>query len=155
MKKVFAAAAVLAAVAMSAAQAQKQESMGPAEIQLLSFMAPVKKPARTKPEDKFPKETPITLFLEVYEGNDVPAICELSPRIRDAVMETLYYNPIPMNKKRRIDVRRAERLLVKALNKALRGDFVSAVTVELGAKPLKTGSSRSRANALGCALKTE
>ena len=118
-------------------------------------MAPVKRPAQARDADDFPNEMPITIVLEVIDARQAAAVCELTPRIRDAVMEALFFNPIPVGTDRRLDVSRIEPILLKATNKALRGRFVSAVVVEQGAKPLQTSSSRSRAAALGCAVKPE
>ena len=128
---------------------------GPASVQLLAFMVPIKRPKGVSKDADFPKEAPITITLEIYDGSQVGAICELAPRIRDAVMETLYYHPIPMKRNRKMVFKRVIPKLVRATNKALRGDFVSDVVIEAGAKQLKTGSSRSRANALGCGVVQE
>lgn len=126
---------------------------GPASVQLLAFLVPIKRPKGA--DASYPKEAPVTITLEIYDASDVGAICELAPRIRDAVMETLHYHPIPMKRNRKMVFKRVRPKLLKATNKALRGDYVSDVVIEAGAKQLKTGSSRSRANALGCGIVQE
>ena len=53
-----------------------------------------------------PKEAPITITLQIYDASEVGAICELAPRIRDAVMETLHYYPIRMKRNRKMVFKR-------------------------------------------------
>ena len=131
---------------------KSKKSAGPVDVQLLSFMAPVRPSDTTAKQKDVLLEMPITVFLKVADEDQVSAVCVRAPRIRDAVMETVYYHPIPILKNRKLDVRKIEPLLFKATNKALRGPRITGLTVEQGAIPLKTGSSRSLASALGCGM---
>ncbi len=118
---------------------------GSARVQLLSFIAPIHSPT-----DASLRETPVTLFLQVTDSSLVSAICELSPRLRDAIMETLSLHPIPVNADRKLDTAAVEPMLLEATNKALRQNLVSHVELVPGLRKFSTGSSRSRATALGC-----
>ena len=132
-----------AAVGIAAAQTAAPQ---PAQIQLLSFMAPIR-----SAEDPSLREAPVTVFLDVADQTLVPAICELSPRLRDAFMEALFARPIPVLKgDKKLDTAAVEPMLLDAANKALRQNVVQAVTVAQGTQRFATGSSRSRATALGC-----
>lgn len=121
------------------------QDIQPAQVQLLSFVAPIHSDT-----DASLREAPVTVYLNVIDQSLVPAICELSPRLRDAFMETLHQHPIPITEDRKMEVTSVEPLLLVAANRALRQDVVEAVTLTPGAERLKSGSSRSRATALGC-----
>ncbi len=122
-----------------------QSAPQPANIQLLSFLAPVR-----SAEDPSLRETPVTVFLDVADQALVPAICELSPRLRDAFMEALHSKPIPVTADRKLNTAAVEPMLLTAANKALRQNVVQAVTLTAGTQRLAGASSRSRATALGC-----
>lgn len=122
-----------------------QTAPQPAQVQLLSFMAPIR-----SAEDPSLRETPVTVFLDVADQTLVPAICEMSPRLRDAFMETLFARPIQVKSDRKLDTAAAEPMLLEAANKALRQNVVQGVSLVPGTQRFATGSSRSRATALGC-----
>lgn len=130
----------LMALAASATNAAAQT-----EVQLRSFVVPTK-PAN--PTAK--KEGPITVLFTVANSENAFFVCEMSPRVRDAMMETLFYNPIPVSAQNVMDVSTIQPLLMDAANKALRQPMILGIKVEPGVKELVTGSSRSRAAAIGC-----
>jgi hypothetical protein len=115
------------------------------QVQLRSFVAPVK-PAN--PAAK--KEAPITVRFAVANSDNAFAVCELAPRLRDSLMETLYSNPIPVSAQNVMDVKKVEPILLDAANKSLRQNLLLGIQVIPGAQDLVTGSSRSRAAAIGC-----
>ena len=116
-----------------------------AQIQLLSFLAPIRSET-----DADLREAPVTVYLNVADASLIPAICELSPRLRDAFMEALFSHPIPVNADRKLETAAVEPLLLVAANKALRQNVVQGVVVTAGSQRMATGSSRSRASMLGC-----
>jgi len=130
---------------VSAGAVAAQTTPTPANIQLLSFLAPIR-----SAEDPSLREAPVTVFLDVADQSLVPAICELSPRLRDAFMEALHSKPIPVTADRKLNTAAVEPMLLTAANKALRQNIVQAVTLTPGTQRLAGASSRSRATALGC-----
>ncbi len=130
---------------VSAGAVAAQTTSTPANIQLLSFLAPIH-----SVEDPSLREAPVTVFLDVADQSLVPAICELSPRLRDAFMEVLHSKPIPVTADRKLNTAAVEPMLLTAANKALRQNIVQAVTLTSGTQRLSGASSRSRALALGC-----
>ena len=128
-KRIYGAVALSVAIGLLVTSFPKAAyADGPASVQLLAFLVPIKRPKGA--DASYPKEAPVTITLEIYDASDVGAICELAPRIRDAVMETLHYHPIPMKRNRKMVFKRVRPKLLKATNKALRGDYVSDVIIE-------------------------
>ena len=115
------------------------------DVQFRSFIVPTK-PAN--PSAK--KEGPITVSFTVANSENAFFVCEMSPRVRDALMETLFYNPIPVSAQNVMDLTKIQPLMLDAANKALRHPLILAIKVDPGVKDLVTGSSRSRAAAIGC-----
>ena len=115
------------------------------EIQLRAMTVPV------NPENSSAKrEAAITVILVLDSKEQAFYVCEMTPRLRDSILEALYDNPIPISARNVMDLHQAEALLLQAGNKALKSPILVAVKVKPGAEELKTGSSRSRASALGC-----
>ena len=89
-KRIYGAVALSVAIGLLVTSFPKAAyADGPASVQLLAFLVPIKRPKGA--DASYPKEAPVTITLEIYDASDVGAICELAPRIRDAVMETLGY----------------------------------------------------------------
>ncbi len=156
MKQIFCFVTLLLLAPLTAASEEKKEEQlsGPVQVQLLSFVVPVKSVATSKNADSL-VEMPITLVLDVADEKQGSLVCMRGPRIRDAVMESLYYRPIPMKKNKKLDVGKVESRLFKLVNKALRGPRIIALHVVPGAKPLRTGSGKSLASSLGCGVITD
>ena len=106
-----------------------------AHIQLDSFMAPIQM------QDGSRRPLAITIALQVPEKERVSAVCEVSPRIRDALLRALFENPIPVRDDDTLDLQAVEPALRRATNRTLGGDTVSAVFVSVGAA---IGSSGAR-----------
>lgn len=123
--------------------AQEQEV---SEIQLRSFMAPVK-----NANPKGQRELPVTVIMVLARGTQAFFVCEMTPRLRDAMLETLYNNPVPLSAQNVMDLSAVEPLLLEAANKALRGPLLTGLQIKQGAEELKAKSSRSRASIIGCA----
>ena len=96
------------------------------------------------------REASITVTLVLAGRDQAFYVCEMTPRLRDSILEALYDNPIPVSARNVMDLHQTESLLLQAGNKALKNPLLVAVKVKPGAEELKTGSSRSRASALGC-----
>ena len=99
------------------------------EVQLRSMVAPMK-PAN--PAAK--KEAPITVRFGVANSENAFAVCELAPRLRDALMETLYSNPIPISAQNVMDVAKVEPILLSAANKSLRQNLLLSIKVIPGSR---------------------
>ena len=117
-----------------------------AEVQLRAMMAP------TNPANKATKkEAPISVILILASKDQGSFVCEMTPRLRDSILEALHSNPIPLSALNVMDLRQTEPLLLEALNKALRSPLLVAVKVKPASEELKIGSNSTRASALGCA----
>ena len=145
MRRLLVGALAIAMLANATAQAQDSDAKdGVRLIQLLAFMAPTRN-TDTGKKDK----APITITLEVPEQDHVSIICRLEPRLRDALLETLFTYPIPMDAQRNLDVEGVRPHLLAATNRALRRDIVTGVLIEMGVKHVKKGDSKT-AGSIGC-----
>ncbi len=108
---------------------------GPKHVQLTSFMAPVLLPGR-----KRTVHTAITVILKIDDEKKVGAVCRVTPRIRDAMMQTLYETPIPSHDGRTVDLEGVDQQLLMAVNHALDQDLVSEVFVMKGAVDMGSGA---------------
>jgi hypothetical protein len=118
----------------------------PTQIQLRSFMVPVK-----SANPKGAKELPITVILTLAEGERAFFVCEMTPRLRDSMLGALYNNPIPLSAQNVMDLSQVEPLVLEAINKALQGPLLTGIQMKQGAEEVPKKSSRSRAGAVGCA----
>ena len=145
--KIFLGALCCAAVAAapSAKAADTQLAQASTEVQLRSFMAPV-----ISPNKRAKLEQPITITLVVANSENAFYVCELMPRLRDALLEALYISPIRVSARNVMGVIPVQPALLQAANKALRRPLLTDLRIKQGAKQLLTGSSRSRASSLGC-----
>ena len=73
------------------------------------------------------------------EQDHVTIICRLEPRLCDALLETLFTYPIPMDAQRNLDVEGVRPHLLAATNRALRRDIVTGVLIEMGVKHVEEG----------------
>ena len=133
------------AIAPGTMAAEPQVAQASTEVQLRSIMAPI-----TSPNKRAKREQPITITLVIANGDNAFYVCELMPRLRDALLEALYSSPIPVSARNVMDVSRVQPILLQAANKALRQPLLTDLRVKQGAEQLVTGSSRSRASSLGC-----
>jgi hypothetical protein len=147
MRRLLVGVLAIAMLANATAQAQDsdaKEGGGVRLIQLLAFMAPTRNTDTGKKD-----QAPITITLEVPRKDQVEFICRLEPRLRDALLETLFTYPIPMDARRNLDFEVVRAHLLAATNRALRRDIVTGVLVETGVKHVKTSGSKF-AGAVGC-----
>ena len=115
------------------------------QVQLLSFMAPIRKKSKRDPANM-----PITFTFEVVHKDDIRAVCRMAPRIRNAIMEVLYRRPLRIGADRKLDVRGLDRRVKKATNRALGRKLVSGVIVTPGVQHMRTGGARF-AGSIACA----
>lgn len=108
---------------------------GPKHVQLTSFMAPVLLPGR-----KRAVQTAITVILKIDDEKKVGAVCRITPRIRDAMMQTLYETPIPALNRHQLDLTGVDQQLLMAINHVLDEGLVSQVIILEGAVDMGTGA---------------
>lgn len=114
-------------------------------VQLQPFIAPIEKANRNDPDS-----TPITLTFEVPNENDVARVCRMTPRIRDAVNEELFTEPLKIGRDRKLELAGLKQRLLKATNRALGKKLVSGMIIEAGATQMQTGGAKF-AGAIACA----
>ncbi len=103
-------------------------------LQLESFMAPALYPGRSRPGS-----FPVTVILNVPEEDKVGAICRVTPRIRDAIMMSLFTKPIPIRRgKAEMDGTSVQ--LLDAINKSLGSNMVSKVIIMAGVRSMGKGA---------------
>ncbi len=103
-------------------------------LQLESFMAPVLYPGRQRSSS-----APVTIILNVPNEGKVGAICRVTPRIRDAIMTSLFEKPIPV-KRGKAELGGTSVQLLEAINKSLGSDMVSKVVLMIGARSMGKGA---------------
>ena len=93
----------------------------------------------------------VTVVLDVAGETDVETVCIYSPRIRDAVLQILSKDPIPLSGNRLSLDRLPERLLAP-INRALGVNIVSSVLVRAGEVADKRGAvvGLPFASVIGC-----
>lgn len=133
------------ATAPSAMAAAPQLAQASTEVQLRSFMAPI-----ISPNKRAKRERPITITLVVANSENAFYVCELVPRLRDALLEALYISPIRVSARNVMDVVPVQPALLQVANRALRRPLLTNLRITQGAQQLVAGSSRSRAVSLGC-----
>ena len=97
----------------------------PAYVKLLSFEAPVKSAE--------PRSHPLAVILQLPDMRSIGFVCQLSPRIRDTVVQVLTSNPLTP-REGKIDFTALADLLLAPINRTLDRQAVSAVTVVAGSK---------------------
>jgi len=107
---------------------------GPKHVQLQSFMAPVLRTSR-----KSSMMAPITVIMKVPDEDQVGAVCRVTPRVKDAMMTSLFSKPIPVSGGKLVLEGVGARLLV-AINGALDEELVSEVFVLAGARRIGKGA---------------
>lgn len=107
-----------------------------AQVQLLAFMAPTRNVS-----DGSADKAPVTITFEIPNQNHVAAVCRVTPRLRDALLQALFANPIAVADKN-LDMEGVKPFLLEATNKTLGGNMVSAVTVEAGTMRVKGGGTK-------------
>ena len=88
--------------------------------------------------------------MRITDKQHVGYVCRLASRLRDAILESLYNDPIPIGADRRPDLDEVAPRLVTASNRALRRTMVTKVTLIDGAKYLMKGGGAKFANAMAC-----
>lgn len=134
-------------VAISAPMAgAEQGGEGQEVVQLRSMMAPAVSPTGIL------ESAPVTLLLQARRPATPHDLCRMSPRIVDALVRTLYVNPIPIGRNREMDPSHIEPLLTEAANQALGRHQVASVSVVEGARNLGrgAGSRLPFTTVLGC-----
>jgi len=115
-------------------------------IQLRSFMAPVVAPgsSRTRME-------PVTLIIEV-EAAESEGMCNLTPRIQDAVTTELHRAPLVSAAEAGFDVGDAEPRLATVLNRAVGRAAIHRVYLIPGVRKLGEGTAARLpyAHLVGC-----
>jgi hypothetical protein len=137
----------LAAIVFGQSLAMAADKPAPSgEIQLRPFMAPVQSGTPWAS-----KQVPISVVLMLADRAEAFAICELTPRIMDAMLESLYARPLTFLSNNELDTAQVEPVLLKAVSKALRGPRLTGLKVSPASEDITGKSSRSRATAVGCA----
>jgi hypothetical protein len=96
----------------------------PSHVQLSAMMVPIRHP--------YQRSSAITIFLEPVKRENVGKICNNVPRIRDAILQLLSYDPIvTANNKMVLDDELFVRLTI-AINGVLDDEKIKGVHVEPG-----------------------
>ena len=106
-------------------------------VQLPSFMAPVLAPDGTR------TTAAMTLFLEIRVPEEAREVCQMAPRVQDAVLQDLFARPVPQGAGNRMDLTGLGPRLAIAVNQALgRGIAIVDVHVFEGVMTSGTGATK-------------
>jgi|GEM_PF-4737892 hypothetical protein len=106
------------------------------QIRLAAFMVPVRH------ADGRVRETAVIPVLRLAVGNAAAAVCDLSPRVRDAVVATLYRDPLPGHGEAGLNIDSVRGRLTEAVNVALGRFLVIGIDLVPGPAPAGTVDSR-------------
>ena len=106
-------------MAQSAKKIPGQESAS--RVRLSAFSVPVMT-RRGKKTSAF-----LAAVLDISDPAAIGDICRMSPRIKDALMVSLYKQPIKVVGPSKFDAAGAKKQLIRAANSALGGDVVTGV----------------------------
>ncbi|MCP5368947.1 MAG: hypothetical protein H6907_07365 [Hyphomicrobiales bacterium] len=136
-----------AAVPAAGSESAPPAADGPPRVQLAAFMAPLAQSKLTSA-----RATPLSLILTVAEGADVGDLCQISPRLRDALLAELYERPIPVDRHRRPDLTGLDERFRQVINGVVGTPAVASVLVMHGAKSLGGGAAAKLpfTQVLGC-----
>ena len=120
----LAAALVIGMVPMGMAQTAEKKSVqesAASRVRLSAFSAPVMT-RQGKKTSAF-----VAAVLDISDPAAVGDICRMSPRIKDALMVSLYKRPIKVVGPSKFDATDAKKQLTQAANSALGGSVVTGV----------------------------
>ncbi|MGB0670447.1 MAG: hypothetical protein ACPGNT_03025 [Rhodospirillales bacterium] len=113
-----------------ASELQKKFAL-PDRVQLLPFQVPFESPTRSG-------LTPVTIFIKPFHKEDVGRVCRHSPRIRDAILGTLYAEPLKAEGRELLPG--GGKRLIGPVNEALGAKIVEDIYVAQGALNMASGS---------------
>ena len=116
-----------------------------ASLQFLAFMVPT-----LSTKDGRAGETPVTIIIDIPDKGQISVVCQQSPRVRDAVLTTLYSHPVPVGADGTLQLDAVQALLGSAIQKAVGASQISGVTVVAGAKASRLKGGAKFAGALAC-----
>lgn len=141
--------AVIVALSGLAAGVRAEEAPTPqpaidgSQIRLTAFMAPVRY------TDGRVRSMTVTPVLHLAVGGSAATLCELSPRVLDAFISTLFHAPLVGRRKAYPDVENAGGPLTEAANVALGHVLVIGVDLVVG-QPKATAADPRVAGAAVC-----
>lgn len=123
---------------------------GAGHVQLRSFLAPVRRSAKSRATSN----VPVTVILTISKKKNVGKVCNNGPRINDALLQQWYRRPIPksylydrkakkgtnMGYKRTPAQKAEDKRLITAVNKALGQKHVTRIMVVKGAIKMGGGA---------------
>lgn len=129
-----------------------RRELGPAYVQMRPIMAPIRRTQKSKT-----RQAPVTVVLTLSENAQVRNVCDLSPRINNALLRAWFSKPVELsylfqpekenksqNARTRANKTSAQQeedaRLIKAINTALGADHVSEILVFLGTRRQVEGS---------------
>ncbi|MDP6805916.1 MAG: hypothetical protein QF902_11410 [Rhodospirillales bacterium] len=121
------------------------ESTESVSVQLLAFMVPTQ-----STKDGRAGKAPVTIIVEVPDKDQVSLVCRHTPRVRDAVLTTLYDHPIPVDADGTLQLDAVQARLGPAIQKALGASPISGVAVVAGVKPSGSRGGAKFAGARAC-----
>lgn len=156
MRYLIIALCVLTLGSTSSYAAQQKEDKPVPSLQLKFFPAPV----QTKQGAFTTTLRMVTPLLAVVDPSYSPQVCKRFPKIIEGLLNYFMKNPVPVDKKRRLDVVALEAqrdAMTLAVNRAIGYRLVSAVYIVEGQKAIATGVTAlfpgARANACGPIIK--
>ena len=106
-------------------------SGGPAgaQLQLLTLQTPTR--ARN---GRRGRRLPISITLDVPDVRNITYICQLTPKIRDAMVQILFRNPPQYGAQRDIDFSALAPRLLATTNQALGREYVAELVIDTGSR---------------------
>ena len=86
---------------------------------------------------------PLTVILEAKDSDHLGPICKKIPRVRDAIVLSIYSPPIKVTKSGALRLKGIDRRFKKAVNKALGKRYVHSVVLVDGTVKAKSGGINS------------
>ena len=106
-------------------------------VQLPSFMTPVLAPDGTR------TTAAMTLFLEIRVPEEAREVCQMAPRVQDAVLQDLFAHPVPQGAGNRMDLTGLGARLAIAVNQAL-GGRIAIVDVHVFEGVMTSGTGATK-----------
>ena len=78
------------------------------------------------------RRTPLTITLQLVDPAKVREVCQYSPRIRAAILQLMFRQPVMVDADRRMDLQSIRPYMLATVNRAIGTSMVGAVLVDEG-----------------------